>query len=270
MTICFSLAQDHLVSPRYQTLALKEFAFADSYDKGDDQSNGAVWQAGLEGLEPQLSPSLSKVGVWFLISSFWGVPPKYELGQDAASFQSYEGLFNGQRYTIIFGRRVDYTWKDAAAMASQFLPLQVLRRKEFTAVMRNIGVKAISDTPSVPQSQGGGGSSWINYDVATVVPKPISTGSSSLANRSRPGRANIHSNSSTSISADEKADQRLGPCTVPAAGRLRRPRDRIARRRGDGGPGVDACYRDRPGLKMPGLACRAAISVPRFAPPSWP
>jgi hypothetical protein len=184
MTICFSFAQDHLVSPRYQTLALKEFAFAEPYDKGDDQSDGAVWQAGLEGLEPQLSPSMSKRGVLFLVSSFWGVPPKYELGPDASSFQSYEGLLNGQRYTITFGRRIDYTSKDAATMASQFLPMQVLRRKEFTAVKRNIGVKAIS----APQSQGGrgGGSSWIIYDNVTVVPKPISTGSSS---QSSPGQS---------------------------------------------------------------------------------
>jgi hypothetical protein len=183
MTICFSLAQDYLMSPRYQTLALKEFAFAEPYDKGDDQSNGAVWQAGLEGLEPQLSPSMSKKGVLFLVSSFWGAPPKYELPRDAQSFQSYEGLLNGQRYTIIFGRRTDYTWKDAATMESQFLPLQVLKRNEFTAVKRNIGVKAISNTPSAPQSQGGGGSSWINYDSATVVPKPISTGNSSQSSR---------------------------------------------------------------------------------------
>jgi len=63
-------------------------------------------------------------------------------------------------------------------MASEFLPLQVLKRNEFTAVKRNIGVKAISDMPSAPQSQGGGGSSWIIYDGATVVPEPISTGNS--------------------------------------------------------------------------------------------
>lgn len=63
VSICFSLAQFPLRTPTMQVNALSDFNFNKKlFDLGGDASRGAVWKAGAKGLEPLMSPSLTRKG----------------------------------------------------------------------------------------------------------------------------------------------------------------------------------------------------------------
>jgi hypothetical protein len=135
MSICFSLAQEPLNSPNLMAQALGEFGVAKSksFDLSSDASRGAVWKAGVKGLEALMYPSLKSKGVLFLVQVRFGLYPTYKAGE----YKTYEALLNGQRYAITFKLVLD----GGPSSYTGWAPFLVQKISEFSAVKANTGAK---------------------------------------------------------------------------------------------------------------------------------